>query len=635
MCGIAGKYNYQSRQPVDPNLLKRMSACIAYRGPDDEGSFLHDESGLGFVHRRLSIIDLSTGHQPMFDETGNYCIVFNGEIYNFRELRQDLETKGHTFQTSSDTEVVLELYKADGDKAFARLNGIFALAMFRLESRELILARDQFGVKPLYYHLQNGSLVFGSEIKAILEDNSIKAEIDYEALNSFLTFRYNPAPQTLFKGVCKLVAGHYLKVASDGSVSTAAYSDYSPQTDTVISEEDAIRKYQLLLENAVRRQMVSDVPVGLLLSGGIDSAVIGSLMKAQSNLPVKSFSIGFEGNGEFNELEDAKKTSHLIGSEHHAITISRKDYLSFFTKSFRHIEEPIAETSISALYYVSRLAREHVKVVLAGQGADEPLAGYHRYIGEKYLSRFGGMFAALPLKQLVSLFGRNERLKRAEFASRFSNERDRFLAIYTIFTPEMKSRLLNEETKALVRSADQTLVERLYSQTYGMKESLNKLLFIDTRLSLSDDLLLFGDKVTMANSIEMRVPFLDTDIIRFLETLPSQLKLRGRTGKYIHKKALSKWLPPDVINREKRGFATPMDTWLQKGLATSVRSLINDSNSACRRYFSIPFLNEVLDSHESRKENYQRHIFSIMSFELWHRTFIDKQPIPDLNYLAD
>ena len=635
MCGIAGKYNYQSRQPVDPNLLKRMSACIAYRGPDDEGSFLHDESGLGFVHRRLSIIDLSTGHQPMFDETGNYCIVFNGEIYNYRELKRDLEKKGRKFRSSSDTEVILELYRVEGERAFARLNGIFAFAIFSLRSGEIVLARDQFGVKPLYYFLQNGSLLFGSEIKAILEDSSVQAEIDYESLNSFLTFRYNPAPQTLFNGICKLVAGHYLKIDANGGVTDTPYSTYSPRTDTVISEEEAIHQYQFLLENAVRRQMVSDVPVGLLLSGGIDSAVIGRLMQAESHVPAKSFSIGFEENGQFNELQDAEKTSRLIGSEHHAITISRKDYLSFFTRSFHHIEEPIAETSISALYYVSRLAREHVKVVLAGQGADEPLAGYDRYLGEKYLNKFGKVLSLLPLKQLVSLFGRNERLKRAEFASRFSNERERFLAIYTIFTPEMKSRLLNEETKALVRSADHTLVERLYSQTYGMKESLNKLLFIDTRLSLSDDLLLFGDKVTMANSIEMRVPFLDTDIIRFLETLPSQLKLRGRTGKYIHKKALSKWLPPDVINREKRGFATPMDTWLQKGLATSVRSLINDSNSACRRYFSIPFLNEVLDSHESRKENYQRHIFSIMSFELWHRTFIDKQPIPDLNYLAD
>ena len=635
MCGIAGKYSFQSRKPVDPVLLKAMGQCLAHRGPDDEGTFLDDHAGLGFVHRRLSIIDLTTGHQPMSDERGELWIVFNGEIYNFPELKHELESKGHRFRTSSDTEVILAMYREHGEEGFQRLNGIFALAICDRRSRAVVLARDHFGVKPLYYSLQNGELTFASELRGILQDQSGPRELDYEALNSFLTFRYNPSPQTLFKGILKLPPGFFLKVLPGREPELKSYWKYSPKTLHSIHEEEAVQEYQRLLEQAVRRQMLSDVDVGLLLSGGIDSAVIGVLMAQHAPAPIKSFTIGFEGEGEHNELEDARATAKLIGSEHHEMVLGRVEYLDTFLKSFAHTEEPIAETTIPALYHVSGLAAQHLKVVLAGQGADEPLAGYHRYRGERLIARYGSLMRRLPLKAISSLIPRAERIKRAAYASRFADERDRFLAIYTLFTPSQKKELLIPDVYERLINSDRAIIDRLYDDTRELADSLSRILYIDARLSLPDDLLLFGDKVTMAHSLEMRVPFLDVDLVKFLESLPSNLKLRGGTGKYIHKKALGKWLPSEIIARKKRGFATPMDRWLQDDLAEFALNVLTSHDSAGSRYFNPSFIRKMINAHRSGRENYQRQIFALLSFELWHKTFFEGKSAEEYEkYLA-
>lgn len=621
MCGICGIYNYKTGKPVDEALIRTMTESIIHRGPDDEGFYFNGPLGMG--HRRLSIIDLKTGQQPMSNWAENIRIVFNGEIYNFHDLKKELEGKGYYFRTTSDTEVIIYMYEEYGEKAFARLNGIFALAIYDERKQCVMLARDHFGVKPLYYTMSNGSLIFGSEIKAIFQDPSVKKELDYEAFNSFLTFRYNPSPQTLFKNVKKLPPGHYLKATIKGNTELESYWNYTPRTDNDISEVEAIKEYQRLLENAVRRQMTSDVPVGLLLSGGVDSAVIGYLMQQEAQEKIKTFTIGFEGQGDFNELADARTTSHFIQSDHYDLTISQQEYLDFFYRSFFYTEEPIAETTIPALYYVSKLAASHVKVVLAGQGADEPLAGYPRYFGEQKISRYAPLLNILPLKMIAKLLPRNERFKRAAYAAQFTKEQERFLAIYTIFTPDQKEKLLNEEIKRLLINRDLELFENLYSQTSGLADSLSRLLFIDTRMCLSDDLLLFGDKMSMANSLEMRVPFLDLDLVQFLESLPAKFKLKGKTHKYIHKKAIKKWLPDEIIYRKKRGFATPMDEWLQKDLAVKAKELFNEKDSACRKYFNINFVNRMIELHQSRRENFQRRIFALLSFELWHRRFFE------------
>ena len=623
MCGITGFWKFNSPDRFDSDLINRMVKSIAHRGPDGEGVFSVPEINLALGHRRLSIIDLATGHQPMSDHEKKVWIVFNGEIYNFREIRSELQQKGHVFLTNSDTEVIIEFYKEYGEKAFFRLNGIFAFAIYDVTTHQLILARDHFGVKPLYYFLNNKEIMFGSEIKTILQDSQFIRELDLVAFSSFLTFRFNPSPQTLFKGIKKLFPGHYLKINADGSSELKSYWNYHPETNNRLGIKDAITAYQDHFSMAVKRQMISDVPVGLLLSGGVDSAAIGMLMQMYAHEKIKTFTIGFEGDGDYNELADAKRTSDIIGSEHYDVFIGKKEYLDFFWRSFEYTEEPIAQTSIPALYYVSRLAAEHVKVVMAGQGADEPLAGYKRYLGEKLLANYHGILSGLPLHAMSKIFPRNESLTRLAYAAGFRDELERFIAIYSIFTPEQKEKLVKREVLAEMTDVNQKLIGRLYQDSQSLTGSLNKILFIDTRLSLSDNLLIFGDKMAMASSLEMRVPFLDIELISFLESLPASFKLNGFTHKYIHKKAVVKWLPKEIIYRKKRGFATPMDKWLQTDLADTARALFNEQDSASSRFFNLDYVNFMLEAHKTKKADFQRSIFSLLSFEMWYRTYFN------------
>jgi asparagine synthase (glutamine-hydrolysing) len=622
MCGITGVFNF-SKRGVNETALKSMCESISHRGPDGDGLYVDQDRGVGLGHRRLSIIDLTLGHQPMANANESIWIVFNGEIYNYLDLKKELQKDGFSFKTTSDTEVIIYLYQKYGEKGFARLNGIFSIGIYDKAKNCLVLARDHFGVKPMYYAFTSSGIVFGSEVKTILKQGEISPELDLGALDTFLTFRYNPSPQTLFKGIHKLYPGHYLKINADGKTERAAFYTNKPKQNAGISQTEAVEKYQFLLEQSVKRQMMSDVPVGLLLSGGVDSAVIAYLMQGTSNEKIKTFTIGFEGKGDFNELDDARETANLIGTDHYETTITQKEYLDFFYKSFYYTEEPIAEMTIPALYYVSKLAARHVKVALAGQGADEPLAGYKRYFGEQQINKYFHLLNALPMQQLASLLPRNERIKRAAYASRFANDLDRFLAIYTIFTPEQKTSLLRDDIKSLALGDNRTLVKRLFDETGGLPDSLSKILYIDTRMSLSDNLLLFGDKMSMANSIEMRVPFLDVELIEFIETLPPKLKLRDRTHKFIHKEAVKKWLPDRIIYRKKRGFATPMDQWLQNDFSNVARELFNDPASASRRYFNLGYINTMLDQHQKKKENYQRNIFALLSFEIWHKSFFE------------
>lgn len=627
MCGICGIINPNHGEVISLDVAQRMVRSLIHRGPDEEGFYLNREGNVFLGHRRLSIIDLAGGKQPMANHDETLWIVFNGEIYNFRELRRELERRGCRFATRSDTEVILQVYEEYGEAGFERLNGIFAFAIYNLRTRELILARDHFGVKPLYYMAAGQRLIFGSEIKAILEHPAVSPMLDYEAFDTFLTLRYNPSPQTLIKGIEKLYPGYCLKYSANGEVTLRSYWNYRPRTNTRITEPEAIEEYQRLLEQAVQRQMVSDVPVGLLLSGGVDSATIGHLMQQCTGEPIKTFTIGFSGEGSYNELEDARASARHIGSDHHELTLSKNDYLKFFIDSFYYTEEPIAESTIPALYYVSHLAAQHLKVVLSGQGADEPLAGYHRYLGERYLNRYSFLLNSLPARAIAYLLPRNERIKRAVYASRYPDELNRFLAIYTIFTEQQKNGLLNSFVRQAAKHDDRQILERFAPDITGLEDSLSRLMFIDTRLSLSDNLLLFGDKMTMANSLECRVPFLDLDLVRFLESLPSSFKLRGTTRKYIHKKSVAKWLPDEIIYRTKRGFETPVDEWLQSDFSRNAKMLFNRKDSACRLYFNLHYVNEMLDLHYSRRENYLRHIFALLSFELWHKVFLEKQQV--------
>ena len=504
MCGICGTYNYRDRQPADERLLRSMAAQIIHRGPDDEGFYLAGPLGLGI--RRLSIIDLEGGHQPMSNEDGSVWIVLNGEIYNFAQLRSELQAKGHTFHTRSDTETVIHAYEEWGIDAFSRLNGMFGFALWDDRHRELILARDPFGIKPLYYTEINGRLLFGSEIKAMLADPTVPRIVDPAALDEFLTLAFVPSPNTLFLGIHKLRPGHILRVTSEGLESERFY--FKSATSQFRSEAEWLEALRAGITAAVQRQMVADVPVGVMLSGGMDSATVATLMRKIAGTPIHSFTVGFSGGFAQNELAAARRSSKLIGSDHHEYVISAQEYAEFLPRSLWYLEEPIATTSALAFYWICRLAQQHVKVVLTGQGADEPFAGYGRHFGEYY----GEWYRMLPagmrneiISPLVDRLPRNEKLKRAVHSLGIKHPLERFAQIYSTFDPGMKRRLYRPGFADSAKSSIQDLI-KFWQRDVQDQDGLSQMLYVDARLSLPDNLLLYGDKMSMAASLEGACP---------------------------------------------------------------------------------------------------------------------------------
>jgi asparagine synthase (glutamine-hydrolysing) len=626
MCGIAGWCG--SRLSQDSSvLLKNMLGAIVHRGPDDEGQYIEGPVALGI--RRLSIMDVQGGHQPIPNEDRTVWVVFNGEIYNFLELRSELEAKGHVFTTHSDTEVIVHGYEEWGDACVGRLNGIFGLAIWDSRRRRLILARDPFGVKPLYYHDDGRRLAWASEIKALLVDSTISRRVDLEALDLYLTFRFVPSPRTMFAQISKLPPGHRL-IKDDQGCRVERFATIGTTTDDRMTEPDWIALLQERLEAAVRRQMMSDVPLGALLSGGVDSGVVVAIMSQLSNRPIKTFTVGFEDGADVNELQEARSTAALFGTQHEEIRLTRIDYQQMLQKAVWHLDEPIATMSALAMYSVCRLAREDVTVVLTGQGADEPFAGYPRHLGERY----GALYRRLSepvrdhvIRPLVESLPRRERLKRAVRSLGTEDVTKRFAQIYAVFSEPMKAALW--QPGVVGRDGLQRVHQVIDYWRLGIEDldPLVQMAYVDTRLSLSDDLLTYGDKMSMAASVEARVPFLDLDYMHVVEKLPPELRIRGRTQKYIHKKAIAKWLPQAVIGRRKRGFETPLDRWFRSELSGYVRDMLLSPDSACLMYFRPEAIEALLTEHRSGRQDHQRQLFSLLTFELWHRQFIgDAEP---------
>jgi asparagine synthase (glutamine-hydrolysing) len=619
MCGICGIYNYATGAPADPARVEAMAQSIRHRGPDDDGFHYDGPLGLGF--RRLSIIDLATGHQPLCDENATRWVVLNGEIYNYRELRRELEAAGHRFRTRTDTETIAHGHEEWGADVTNRLNGMFGFALWDAPRRELLLARDPLGIKPLYWYDDGHRLLFASEIKAILQDETVTREIDLESLAVFLAYGYVPSPRTLFKGIHKLAPGWRLRVGSGGA-RAERYWRAIPAVRADISEGEAIDEYARLLRQAVERQRVSDVPIGVMLSGGVDSGVVTAILAEITNEPVRTFSVGFEEEGDWNELDEAADTARLFRTQHHPLRISARDYVGFFADSFWYLEEPVLSQSTFAFYYVSKLARQHVKVVLTGQGADEPLAGYDRYRGERLAARLGWLAGSPLSRGLVEALPRAEKLKRA---ARSLSERDpvtRFAEIHALFADADRLALLRPETARALDGFDTRAPLRPLQAEVAHLEPLAQLLYCDTRLSLPDDLLMYGDKMSMANSLEARVPLLDVDLVQFVESLPVALKMHGLTGKWVHKRAAERWLPAATIRRPKKGFATPVDAWFQKELGGFVRDTVLGPGSACREYFEPAAMQRMLAEHGARRRDHRRRLFALLSFELWHRRFL-------------
>ena len=625
MCGICGIFDL-SGNPVDRVLLDRMNATIRHRGPDGEGSLVDYE--IGIAHRRLSIIDLEGGAQPLGNEDDRLQVVFNGEIYNFIELRTELEALGHEFKTRSDTEVIVHGYEQWGTGCVNRFNGMFAFAVWDSQKRELFLARDHLGIKPLYYAIVGKRLLFGSEVKALLQTSECPREVDTDALAELFTFRSVPSPKTLFKQINKLPPGHWLR-ATSSLIEVKRFWNWVPQLQNHRPEAEIIEEYQCLLEDAIRLQLRSDVPLGLFLSSGIDSGVLLAIMSNYAAGPVQTFTIGFEGGDKTNEVDDAQDLAQMFGADHYFQILEADDYIKYYDRYMMDLEEPVGNEAVPAFYFVSQITRQKVKVALTGQGADEPWAGYDRYIGVKLSSLYSRVPTAITdrLGTIVNrLPGRFERLKRGLTSL---GERDlltRFTKVYSFFNADMKAALYKGELRQSFEGdpyGTRRALLRLQQDVRHL-DPLTQMLYIDTRANLPDDLLMVADKTSMANSLEVRVPFLDYRLVEFIENLPTKLKLNGFTGRYLHKKACEKWLPKRIIYRKKKGFANPIEHWFRVGMRPFVEECLLSPDSPLAQYFDQNYIRQILAMDRAGKQQYRHHIHLLVSLVLWYRTFIRK-----------
>ena len=622
MCGICGLFD-RGGKPVPAELIDKMSSALKHRGPDGSGSYVRNEIGLG--HRRLSIIDLGGGAQPIGNEDGTLQIVFNGEIYNYIELREELLKLGHVFKTKSDTEVIVHAYEQWGVDCVTRFNGMFAFALWDSPKSRLFLARDHLGIKPLYYSLLGSTLVFASEIKSILCHPACPTEVDIRALGQLFSLRYVPSPDTLFKNIRKLPPAHFMVIDAT-SVAVKRYWDTKPKArDT--KESALVEEYRDLVEDTVRLQMRSDVPVGLFLSSGIDSGALLAIMSKLSSRPIHTFTIGFEDGERTNETDDARALAKRFGADHSEMMVTAADYKEYYQRYLWDIEEPVGNETAAAFYFVSRIASEKVKVTLTGQGADEPWAGYGRHFGAKlsgYYSRLPVLMTDGVIRPLVERFARSEVLRRGVVSLSERDTLSRFVKVYSFYDSGMKEKLfqpwIREQISTNGIEARQAL-EWLYRDVENL-DPLTQMLYMDTRSNLPDDLLMVGDKTSMANSVEARVPFLDYRLVEFAESLPPHLRLKNFSAKYLHKKAIERWLPKEIVYRKKKGFANPVDRWLRDSMKEYVRECLLSDRSAVNRYFDREYIRETLQMHEAEQLNYMRQINLLVSFELWHQQFI-------------
>jgi len=622
---------FGSEARVSPSLVKAMADTIQHRGPDDEGYYVSGPIGLGF--RRLSIIDLISGHQPLSNEDGTLQIVFNGEIYNYQELSEFLLSKGHVFRTRTDTEVIVHLYEELGYECLGKLRGMFAFAIWDENTRTLFLARDRVGIKPLYYCLTDKALVFASEIKAVLADPSIEREIAPEMIDRFLTFLYVPGEETLLKGIRKLPPGHYLLV-KDGRPTLRQYWDLQfAHPSRNISLKDAESELLSLLAETVQQHMIADVPVGVLLSGGVDSTGVLSFAVERTQKEISTFTVGFSGRQVADERPYARLAAEAFCTRHHEMTISPEDFSSFLPRYVWHMEEPVCEPPAIAMYYVSKLARKYVTVLLSGEGGDEAFAGYPNYRNLVWLERLkrglGPMIGAVAhgLSIADSLFHLPRAAKYAPLMNhRFPDYYNGRTSNPYRYTGNGLGALYSASYgQGIDREHSLEPVRRLQEHVRG-QNTLDAMLYIDTKTWLPDDLLIKADKMTMANSVELRVPLLDHRLLEFAASLPSSFKLKGFSTKYILKKTLSRRIPQAILNRKKTGFPVPYESWLRNDLKDLVCDVLTDRVTINRGFFSRDAIERLLQAN-SNGANYSKEIFSLLTLELWQRAFLEREQV--------
>jgi asparagine synthase (glutamine-hydrolysing) len=627
MCGICGQYNFGERAPVFRQTIERMANSIAHRGPDDEGYYIIGPLGFGF--RRLSIIDLQGGHQPMSDQEESIWVIFNGEIYNFPELKRELEGYGYQFRTKCDTEVIVHGYRQWGDDVVNHLNGMFGFAIWDVLQQRLVLARDPFGIKLIYYKIDQERLYFGSEIRAVLAATNERADVDPNSLNLFLRYRYTPSPHTMFRGIRKLAPGTML-VCEKGTCSLRQWYKYRPAAFSPMkSVAEAREELVELYKQSMRRHLLSDVPVGLLLSGGVDSGLLLALMNLYGK-SWRTYTVGYGTSFSDDELTDAGETARWFSSNHTAVTLDRKTFENALHTIVSCLEEPIASSSIVPMYFVSRRAREDVKVALIGQGPDELFAGYRRHLGVRYGVYWGAMpnWMRAPIVSVIAALPRNETLKRGIYSLDIKERMHRYQGVLSLLPGNevdslFEDGMLDPDVGDCILECWRNLLP-LMSET----DELGGFQFLEMRSTLPDELLMFGDKLSMAHGLEVRVPYLDKDIVEYVERLPADFKIRNGSQKWLHRQVCQKFLPKAILKRKKRGFAVNVvDQWLRDAMSSKMEEIVMDSGSQLYQYIRPAVVQRIFKQHQSGRNDYHKILFSLLVFEEWLRV----QRSPDVN----
>lgn len=622
MCGIAGVLAREAGLVVQPAQIRAMCDVIAHRGPDDEGVYTSGPVGLGM--RRLSIIDLSGGHQPMRTSDGRLTIVFNGEIYNHRDVRRRLEAGGHRFRTASDTEAILHAYEQMGPACLQLLNGMFAFAIWDAASQELFVARDRIGIKPLYFCEAGGSIRFASEIKSLLADPAVPRRLDEEALEYFLRYGYVGAPATLFQDVRQLPPAHYL-IANREKISICRYWGVEYREADDVSDAQHAEQLFEMLRASVDRQLVSDVPLGAFLSGGLDSGSIVSLMSAVTKEPVSTYSIGFTGRDRIhNELDDARMVAQHFGTRHHEIVV-RPDVVDLIPKLVHHLDQPLADSSFVVTYLVAKLARESVKVILSGVGGDELFGGYRRYLGP----RLQALCDHVPggVRKTLARASSKLPVDRGTMLGNYFRLGRSFLGGNGLDSYESYDRSVQMLSSACVhalcgrfRNGQSELLQarRSYFDAQRHCDPVTQLLYLDLQTSLPDSLLMLTDKMTMATSLEARVPLLDHELVELAAAIPARLKVRGTQLRYLQKKSMEPVLPKSVLGRKKRGFGCPVGGWFRRELRPLLRDVLAPDRLRAQGLFDAGWVTDAINAHENRQEDFSDLLLALLTFQIWH-----------------
>jgi asparagine synthase (glutamine-hydrolysing) len=649
MCGICGVFEYgRAAGGVTPELVAAMRDTMVHRGPDDAGTWLSADRRVGLGHRRLSIVDLSAaGHNPMTNETRDVWITFNGEIYNHAKLREGLVERGHNYRSRTDTETIVHLYEEEGPDLVNRLEGMFAFAIWDEGRKRLLLARDRLGVKPLYYTITNGRLLFASEIKALLEHPDVTRDLDEESLYHYLTFLTTPAPRTLFKGISKLPPGHLLTCDERGQIEVRRYWDaIVPQPAEPLSEAETIERVRELLSEAIEKRMMADVPFGVFLSGGVDSSANVALMSKLTNMPVRTFTVGFEGAPQYNELDHARRIAKMFGADYHEVIINHEDAIAFLPDMIFHQDEPIADPVCVSLFYVSKLARETGTIVVqAGEGSDEIFSGYTTYA--TYLKMYERAWRhaerlPAPLRRAIGAVARSSPGRAAisrlpqgkklvpELARRLAAGEALFWHAAEVWDETTKASLLSPEYRARLgaRSSYEVVSEHLerIAEQKPSSDFLERMIYVELKLRLAELLLMRVDKITMATSVETRVPFLDHKLVEFAMTIPRSMKVRDGQNKWVLKKALEGIVPNDILYRPKQGFGLPINEWFITGMAPFVEHAVFSSPLRKRGFFDYDVLRGMWEQHLAGRVNYSFNIWSILNLSLWYEHWIERRP---------